>query len=95
MIYTFISSGTDNGKQFHTPEEALAYLHQIAEHSKTHLDGKLVDMTCTETEFTIRIEEYNYFLGRATSTYSIKSLSSEENKKLAIKYKEINRKPAL
>lgn len=24
MIYTFISSGTDNGKQFHTPEEALA-----------------------------------------------------------------------
>lgn len=62
MIYTFISSGTDNGKQFHTPEEALAYLHQIAEHSKTHLDGKLVDMTCTETEFTIHIEEYNYFL---------------------------------
>ena len=38
MIYTFISSGTDNGKQFHTPEE---------------------------------------------------------NKKLAIKYKEINREPAL
>ena len=28
MIYTFISSGTDNGKQFHTPEEALAYLHR-------------------------------------------------------------------
>lgn len=42
MIYTFISSGTDNGKQFRTSEEALAYLHQIAEHSKTHLDGKLV-----------------------------------------------------
>lgn len=39
MIYTFISSGTDNGKQFRTSEEALAYLHQIAEHSKTHLDG--------------------------------------------------------
>lgn len=95
MIYTFVSSGTDNGKQFHTSEEALAYLHQVVEHSKTHLDGKLIDMTCTETEFTIRIEEYNYFLGRATNTYSIKSLSSEENKKLAIKYKEINRKPAL
>lgn len=40
MIYTFISSGTDNGKQFRTSEEALAYLHQIAEHSKTHLDGE-------------------------------------------------------
>lgn len=79
MIYTFISSGTDNGKQFHTPEEALAYLHQIAEHSKTHLDGKLVDMTCTETEFTIHIEEYNYFLGKVIHTYSIKSLSPEEN----------------
>lgn len=78
MIYTFISSGTDNGKQFHTPEEALAYLHQIAEHSKTHLDGKLVDMTCTETEFTIHIEEYNYFLGKVIHTYSIKSLSPEE-----------------
>ncbi len=52
-------------------------------------------MTCTETEFTIHIEEYNYFLGRVTSTYSIKSLSPEENKRLAIKYKEINRKPAL
>lgn len=74
MIYTFISNGTDNGKQFHTSEEALTYLHQVAEHSKTHLDGKLVDMTCT---------------------YSIKSLSPEENKRLAIKYKEINRKPAL
>lgn len=60
MIYTFISSGTDNGKQFRTSEEALAYLHQIAEHSKTHLDGKLVDITCTETEFTLHIEEYNY-----------------------------------
>lgn len=95
MIYTFISSGTDNGKQFHTPEEALAYLHQIAEHSKTHLDGKLIDMTCTETEFTIHIEEYNYFLGKVIHTYSIKSLSPEENKRLAIKYKEINRKPAL
>lgn len=29
MIYTFISSGTDNGKQFHTPEEARRYdLHR-------------------------------------------------------------------
>lgn len=44
MIYTFISNGTDNGKQFHTSEEALTYLHQVAEHSKTHLDGKLVDI---------------------------------------------------
>ena len=70
MIYTFISSGTDNGKQFRTSEEALAYLHQIAEHSKTHLDGKLVDITCTETEFTLHIEEYNYFLGKVTRTYS-------------------------
>lgn len=35
MIYTFVSSGTDNGKQFHTSEEALAYLHQVVEHSKT------------------------------------------------------------
>ena len=84
MIYTFISSGTDNGKQFHTPEEALAYLHQIAEHSKAHLDGKLLH-TYTETEFTIHIEEYNYFLGKVIHTYSIKSLSPEENKKLAIK----------
>ena len=33
MIYTFVSSGTDNGKQFHTSEEALAYLHQVVEHS--------------------------------------------------------------
>lgn len=95
MIYTFISSGTDNGKQFRTSEEALAYLHQIAEHSKTHLDGKLVDITCTETEFTLHIEEYNYFLGKVTRTYSIKSLSPEENKELAMKYKEINRRPAL
>ena len=53
----------------------------------THLDGKLVDITCTETEFTLHIEEYNYFLGRVTSTYSIKSLSPEENKELAMKYK--------
>lgn len=88
MIYTFVSSGTDNGKQFHTSEEALAYLHQVVEHSKTHLDGKLIDMTCTETEFTIRIEEYNYFLGRALNLYLQKRI-------LAIKYKEINRKPAL
>lgn len=95
MTYTFVSSGTDNGKQFHTSEEALEYLYQVAEHSKTHLNGKLIDMTCTETELTIHIEEYNYFLGRVTRTYSIKSLSPEENKKLAIKYKEINRKPAL
>lgn len=91
MIYTFISSGTDNGKQFRTSEEALAYLHQIAEHSKTHLDGKLVDIT----QFTLHIEEYNYFLGKVTRTYSIKSLSPEENKELAMKYKEINREPAL
>lgn len=95
MIYTFISSGTDNGKQFRTSEEALAYLHQIAEHSKTHLDGEFVDITCAETEFTLHIEEYNYFLGKVIHTYSIKSLSPEENKKLAIKYKEINRRPAL
>lgn len=44
MIYTFVSSGTDNGKQFHTSEEALAYLHQVVEHSKTHLDGKLISI---------------------------------------------------
>lgn len=31
MMYTFVSSGTDNGKQFHTSEEALAYLHQVVE----------------------------------------------------------------
>ena len=55
MIYTFISSGTDNGKQFHTPEEALAYLHQIAEHSKTHLDVKAaVDVINLQTRRTKR-----------------------------------------
>jgi hypothetical protein len=59
MIYTFVSSGTDNGKQFHTSEEALAYLHQVVEHSKTHLDGKLIDMTCTETELAIKYKEIN------------------------------------
>ena len=76
-------------------EEALAYLYQIAEHSKNHLNGELIDITCTEAEFTLHIKEYDYLLGRSTHTYSIKSLSPEENKKLAMKYEEINRKPAL
>ena len=70
-------------------------LHIYIKLLSIHLDGKLVDITCTETEFTLHIEEYNYFLGKVTRTYSIKSLSPEENKELAMKYKEIYREPAL
>lgn len=55
MVYTFVSSGTDNGKQFHTSEEALAYLHQVVEHSKTHLDGNLMSYTLVLWLFTIII----------------------------------------
>lgn len=55
MVYTFVSSGTDNGKQFHTSEEALAYLHQVVEHSKTHLEWKSHELHTR----TMAIHDYN------------------------------------
>lgn len=73
MMYTFVSSGTDNGKQFHTSEEALAYLHQVVEHSKTHLDGKLIKQKASAVKTGTKSNHQNI------RTYGIRIHSSKRN----------------
>lgn len=89
MKYIFISSGTDNGKPFSSLEEAMGYLYQQARHSRIHLDGVLKDMKVSEKAFTLYIEQYDYFRGRAIEEMGIQIASKDDVEKIKT-YFEIN-----